>query len=316
MNLTNTPLISFVIFFRNLPPDTVLRCIDSVLNLSLRKDEREIIVVDDGSADFLLSSFAGREDEIVIVRQPSRGIYAAMNAGMRLATGLYVQFVSASDELLLDGYGHCLDLMRYEKPEIVMFNVSAGKKPHAVYGGEVSETGTEYMRHNTVNPNPCGYAFMRRLSDDTVFDVESGVSSEEFTAILLLKSEKVISARVAACRSDGSPVEFGCRTDKRNLVKRLDDQFDMICRLKEMSNVLPIDERLAVERRVAQLTVDYLVSVVKDARSSRQLKARIGQLERKGLFPLPDKKYNRKYTILSKLLNRKIVRMLAFKLLG
>lgn len=83
-----------------------------------------------------------------------------------------------------------------------------------------------------------------------------------------------------------------------------------------MSNVLPIDERLAVERRVAQLTVDYLVSVVKDARSSRQLKARIGQLERKGLFPLPDKKYNRKYTILSKLLNRKIVRMLAFKLLG
>lgn len=316
MNLTNTPLISFVVFFRDLPPDTVLKCIDSVLNLSLRKDEREIIVVDDGSADFLFSRFAGREDEIVIIRQPPCGIYGAMNTGMRLASGLYVQFVSASDELLLDGYGHCLDLMRYEKPEMVMFNVTTGKNPHVAYGDDVRETGTEFMRHNTVNPDPCGYAFMKRQAGNTVFDAENGMSHEEFTAILLLKSEKVISTNVIACRSGGRPAEFSCRTDKRSLVKRLDDQFDMICRLKEMSNVLPNDERLAVERRVAQLTVDYLVSVIKDARSARQLKTRIGQLERKGLFPLPDKKYNRKYTIQAKLLNRKIVRMIAFKLLG
>ena len=50
-----------------------------------------------------------------------------------MATGRYVQFLSAADTLLLDGYGHCLDMMRYEKPEIIVFESSRDEKQRTSY---------------------------------------------------------------------------------------------------------------------------------------------------------------------------------------
>ena len=43
------PLVSFILTDYNLPTDMLCECIDSILRLSLRADEREIIIVDDGS---------------------------------------------------------------------------------------------------------------------------------------------------------------------------------------------------------------------------------------------------------------------------
>ena len=43
------PLISFILPYFNLPVPMLCECIDSILALSLGRDEREIIVIDDGS---------------------------------------------------------------------------------------------------------------------------------------------------------------------------------------------------------------------------------------------------------------------------
>ena len=43
------PKISFILTYYNLPIQMLCECIDSILALSLRPDEREIIVIDDGS---------------------------------------------------------------------------------------------------------------------------------------------------------------------------------------------------------------------------------------------------------------------------
>ena len=43
------PLISFILTYYNLPVEMLIECIESILALSLQADEREIIVVDDGS---------------------------------------------------------------------------------------------------------------------------------------------------------------------------------------------------------------------------------------------------------------------------
>ena len=44
-----TPLISFIITYYNEPVNMLKACIESVLALSLTDEEREIIVIDDGS---------------------------------------------------------------------------------------------------------------------------------------------------------------------------------------------------------------------------------------------------------------------------
>ena len=43
------PLVSFILTYYNLPVQMLCECIDSILALSLTPEEREIIVVDDGS---------------------------------------------------------------------------------------------------------------------------------------------------------------------------------------------------------------------------------------------------------------------------
>ena len=43
------PLVSFILTYYNQPVQMLCECINSILALSLNEDEREIIVVDDGS---------------------------------------------------------------------------------------------------------------------------------------------------------------------------------------------------------------------------------------------------------------------------
>ena len=46
---SNSPLVSFIITCRNLPVKQITECLDSITGLSLRTQEKEIIVIDDGS---------------------------------------------------------------------------------------------------------------------------------------------------------------------------------------------------------------------------------------------------------------------------
>lgn len=58
----------------------------------------EYIIVDGGSTDGTLDIVAQYRDRIVtIVSEPDKGLYDAMNKGMRLATGDYLCFLNAGD---------------------------------------------------------------------------------------------------------------------------------------------------------------------------------------------------------------------------
>ena len=115
-------MISFIIPYHNEPLNMLRQCLDSILSLSLSNDEREIIVVDDGSNYSPINDLRDIQDHIIYVRQKNGGLSHARNTGLRLATGEYVQFIDADDYLLRAPYEHCLDIMRYQEPDVVMFN--------------------------------------------------------------------------------------------------------------------------------------------------------------------------------------------------
>ncbi len=77
------------------------RCVDSLLNQNLPREDYEIILVDDGSPDgspIICDEYQAAHAGLVrVIHQPNSGVSMARNAGLDAAVGEYVMFVDADD---------------------------------------------------------------------------------------------------------------------------------------------------------------------------------------------------------------------------
>lgn len=98
---------------------TLDRCIESVLSQDV-PGGMEVILVDDGSPDncpALCDAWAERDSRIRVVHQQNRGLGAARNAGLDIATGDYVTFIDSDDYLAADTFQHLMQRLE-EQPDV------------------------------------------------------------------------------------------------------------------------------------------------------------------------------------------------------
>ncbi|MCL2370223.1 MAG: glycosyltransferase family 2 protein [Firmicutes bacterium] len=79
------------------------KCLESIVNQTYF--DLEIILVNDGSPDNSFSiaqQFAQQDTRIVLISQENKGLSAARNAGLDIATGDYIAFVDSDDWLSLN----------------------------------------------------------------------------------------------------------------------------------------------------------------------------------------------------------------------
>jgi glycosyltransferase involved in cell wall biosynthesis len=300
-NITSPqPLISFIITTYNLPKQLLVEAIESAMNLTLSKKEREIIVVDDGSDTIdTLKDIQEIANNIIYIRQANQGLSAARNTALRIAQGQYIQFIDGDDKLLRTPYEHCLDIMRYHNPDIVIFE-STNKNSKTIpfnYNGPV--TGAEYMRNNNVKASACSYLFKKNTLGSLQFPLNILHEDEEFTPQLLLRCERVFTTQAEAYFYRQRKGSIMHPTSKQKLTKSLNDTEQVIYHLQEISLNLPEEERVAIERRIAQLTMDYIYNMCK-SHSSNEVEKAVERLSKHNLFPLPDKKYTKKYNLFRK----------------
>lgn len=306
-NNDKQPLVSFIITYYNLPVDLLCRCIESIISLSLRADEREIILVDDGSQVSPLSAINQYKDEIIYIRQANGGLSKARNTGIQISTGEYLQFVDGDDCLLRKGYEHCLDLVRYKKPDIVMFRFSdKGEETKSVFEDTCMMSGSEFMRNNNLRGTAWGYVFRKKTLSELRFTPSIYHEDEEFTPLLLLRADNMISTDATAYYYRKRDNSIMTSSDIRHIIKRLNDTKNIIFRLNTMADSMPTESSKALTRRVHQLTMDYIYNVIRLTHNQHYLERQLLILSKVGLYPLPNREYTKKYKWIRRLMNSKM----------
>ena len=298
-----TPLISFILTYYNLPVSMLRECIDSVLALSLRPFEREIIIVDDGSDASPINELLAYGDDIIYIRQHHQGLSVARNTGIQMARGTYMQFVDADDRLLQVPYEQCLDIARYQQPDMVLFHLSNTAVVPVNIQSDEPVSGTDYMRKNNLHGSACGYIFRAAVLGELRFTPGIFHEDEEFTPQLMIRAERVFPTDARAYLYRNRKDSIQTSTGIRQRLQRLYDAKQVILRLTEMADRMPSNDRLALQRRTAQLTMDYLYNVIRQTRSRHYVERQIEQLRKHGLFPLPARNYTTKYKWFRRLSN-------------
>ena len=258
--------------------------------------EYEIIVVDDGSDISPTNARMQYGEDIIYVRQKHSGLSAARNLGINMARGRYLQFVDGDDRLMTEPYNHCLDVLRsHEDADMVVFDFTSSTDVSTTYTDGPVLSGTDFMRHHNIHGSACLYLFRQKTLSELRFTPGILHEDEEFTPQLLLRAEHVYPTDAHAYYYCLRPNSITSTTDEQKVQKRLDDLHAITHRLYMMTDRLPQNDRLALRRRVAQLTMDYLYQIIMQTRSAQQLDTRIAQLRSEGLFPLPDEDYSQKY---------------------
>lgn len=325
-----SPLISFVITYHNEPPSMLAECIGSVLDLSLSRDEREIIVIDDGSEECPFDTIKGYSvtaedpsenaeqpsENLRCIRQENRGVSAARNLGLRKARGTFVQFVDADDRLIPTHYDHCVDILKCHMPDVVSFVFSRREVKSVAYKDETFESGAAYMCSRNMYGSVCCYLFRRSVADGIRFKEGKHYSEdEEYTARMLVRAGNTCHTNAPAYLYTDHALSATHRMDPASINKRLDQQLDTILSLHQMLPSLSQVEQQGMKRRVAQMSMDYLYNVIILTKSKDELTQTVYHLRQHHLYPLHDHNYSIKYTWFRWMSNTKLGLMLLLEAL-
>lgn len=291
------PLVSFIIPVYNLPAEMVRQCLRSILALSLGEEEREVIVVDDGSEIPVINELLEFDDQIVYFRQPNRGLSEARNRGLQIARGKYIQFVDGDDKLITASYEHCLDIVRFHHPDIVLFKFTSSKTNEPDFSLPEPVSGEEFMQTRNLRASVWSYVFRKDILHGLRFTTGIAHEDEEFTPQLFLHAKRIFDTPSLAYFYRKRRTSIMNNKSKQHRLHRLNDLEQVLLRLDAISHQLQGGQRAAMERRVAQLTMDYIYQCIRLTRSQRYLEDAISRLQKNGLFPLPDRDYTPKYNL-------------------
>ena len=312
------PLVSFIVTCYNLPTDMLCECIDSILKLNLQSAEREIIVVDDGSDQSPMNDLLKYGDDIIYVRQKNGGVSVARNTAMDMAKGQFIQIVDGDDYLLTVPYEQCLDLIRKNSDaDVVMFDFTHQNSQESNPSGNLrKKSGPDLLRTENIQGAACCCLFRQTVRGHLAFT--PGIAygeDEEFTPQLLIRAETVYVTDAKAYFYRERETSAVHQKDESSIQKRLSDTKEVILHLNQLADTRPQSDKVALQRRVAQLTMDYIYNTILLTRSEEKLNETIEDLRKDGLFPLPNHPYSTKYTWFRRLSNNTLGRKMLLRAL-
>lgn len=311
-------LLSFIIPHYNLPRELLQRCICSIVAQKLSPSDYEIIIVDDGSEEaprWVTDSFPGIHMKLIEAEHGGPG--AARNSGLDEAQGEYIQFVDADDSIVPEAFDRCTEILTAEQPDILQHRYricttqeQMQQKADCTNKPQTYGSGAEYVACNNLSGSPCTYIFKRETAErfNIRFAEKVMHEDEDFNIRIYHYGKKLIVCDYAAYNYWQRSNSITTSKDKRHEEKRIKDLIAMLertvtFRTSVQEGCTPT-ELGALNRKMAMLTVDTLLNLLYDGKSSKGIEDCCRQtLATLGLYPLPTAHYSLKYTIFRTLAN-------------
>lgn len=270
-------------------------CISSIFALSLTDDEREVIIVDDGSKvpfDEALQSF---KDKIKLVRQENQGLSAARNTGIAVATGDYIQFVDSDDALIPEVYEKVIRRVRERQMDMLMFRFTYGSAKAKDKKLSRCYEGYQFLLRKNLRAAACCYIFRKDALGNLRF--QPGIYHEDalFTPQLLMRVGSLYVLKEKAYFYRQGEGTIMSNRDEQHIQKRLDDSLFVLLELQKQADALVGDRRKAMQRCIDQQTMCYIYTMLTLRMSVKELRQRLAVLKESRLYPLPLKRYTWKY---------------------
>ena len=154
-------------------------CLDSVTGSGA-----EVTVVDDGSVDGtadVVREYPG----VILLSQGNRGVSAARNAGMNVATGDFLVFVDADDTVFPQALERLEASLDSLEADIIVMRSLCGREERYSWQGRFREgeylTGKEIGMSGYVRGSVCGCAFKRSYLEENGLHFDERLSNAEDT---------------------------------------------------------------------------------------------------------------------------------------
>ena len=168
------------------------RCVDSLLNQDLPREDYEIILVDDGSTDgspkICDEYLAAHPGLVRVIHQPNSGVSMARNAALDVAVGDYVMFVDADDYVKENSFLEILNRCTNQHLDLCFYKMSVedsfgnfrteyhdNLNCHAIYTGEGVIVGGYPVG------SACEVAFSSKIVRDKKIRFNNGLRFSEDT---------------------------------------------------------------------------------------------------------------------------------------
>lgn len=168
------------------------RCLESIMDNSYRN--LEIICVNDGSVDAslkILEEYKKEDSRIIIINQKNRGVSAARNAGMDIATGEYISFVDADDMIHSKFFTCLMTIMVKFDADITISGYSRELKSETEQ--EIvpeSLSRAQFMQRRDCKTLIWGRIYRKNIITNR-FDEGSKIEDADFNAALISKNKNL-----------------------------------------------------------------------------------------------------------------------------
>lgn len=158
----------------------------------------EYIIVDGGSKDKTLEVAKSYENKLaVLVSEPDKGLYDAMNKGIRLATGDYVCFLNAGDQFHEDDtlFQMVQSMHETELPDVLYGDTDiVDSEGHFLHKRRLSPPEELTWKSFKQGMLVCHQAFFVRtsLAKETPYDLKYRFSADFDWCIRIMKKSRVL----------------------------------------------------------------------------------------------------------------------------